>query len=83
MSLATHLFLRSMYLYPAYSRGEKAQYVQDKLLEEGETIRKLLEKHSGTTIYVCGKLFRMPRRLIHVFQKYFAKLKRIFHFRYT
>ena len=41
-------------LYPAYSRSEtKAQYVQDKVAEESDTIHNLL-LNSKTTIYVCG-----------------------------
>ena len=40
-------------LYPAYSRGEKAQHVQDKLLEESDVVKKLL-RTPATIIYVCG-----------------------------
>ena len=58
----------SLSLYPAYSRGEKAQYVQDKLLEEADTIRNLL-KNPSTTIYVCGSPemeFQIREKLIKI-----------------
>ena len=40
-------------IYPAYSRGDRPMYVQEKLMKEGDAIRKLLE-HPLTTIYLCG-----------------------------
>ena len=60
--------MRSLSLYPAYSRGEKAQYVQDKLLEEADTVRNLL-RNPATTIYVCGSPdmeFRIREKLIKI-----------------
>jgi len=59
-------------LYPAYSRSEtNAQYVQDKVAEESDTIHNLL-LNSKTTIYVCGSPemeFSIREKLIKIIGK--------------
>jgi cytochrome P450/NADPH-cytochrome P450 reductase len=36
----------------AFSRGEPAQYVQDRILADADDVRKVLDE--GATVYVCG-----------------------------
>ena len=65
------LVCNRLFLYPAYSRGDNPQYVQEKLYEEAATVREILA-NPLSKVYVCGNPdieFEVRETLISIFEK--------------